>query len=211
MKKITLSLILIFTIAVSFAQRTVSISTINGQTLPDFIAATGKVMNIGSSYEFVIDITNQETSGNDLIIKVLTGGFGDTANIASVPITAANGQLTVTLIPTEVVSGAILQVRTTTSVNFGNSGDNVFDYSWTVDPSLSTNEFEKLTSFYPNPVKDVIYFGNDVQTKSYKVLSITGSLIKEIEAVQKSLDVSDLKTGMYFLATDSAVGKFIKL
>jgi hypothetical protein len=78
--------------------------------------------------------------------------------------------------------------------------------------TLSSVKFNsnKLTSFYPNPTNDVLNFGNDVQTNSYKVLSVTGALIKEVKATSRTLDVSDLKAGLYFIATDNAVAKFVK-
>ena len=64
--------------------------------------------------------------------------------------------------------------------------------------ALSTKDFQKFSSFYPNPVNDKIYFKNDVLTDSYKVLSVTGALIREVDGSSRSIDVSDLKSGLYF-------------
>ena len=68
---------------------------------------------------------------------------------------------------------------------------------------------KKLSSFYPNPVKDIITIGNDVQTKTYKVLSLTGAILKDVPATG-TLNVSDLASGTYILATDVGTAKFIK-
>ncbi len=76
--------------------------------------------------------------------------------------------------------------------------------------TLGVSKYEKLTSFYPNPVKDIVYFGNDVQTENYKVLSVTGALIREEKATKNSMDLSNLKPGLYFLATDKSVAKIVK-
>ena len=77
--------------------------------------------------------------------------------------------------------------------------------------SLSSASFnaEKLTSFYPNPAKDQVNFGSDVVTKTYKVINMTGSVVKDVVATG-TLDVSDLPKGTYIIATDTGSGKLIK-
>jgi hypothetical protein len=79
-----------------------------------------------------------------------------------------------------------------------------------IDALLSNKEFKKLTSFYPNPAENELHFGSDVITDSYKILSVTGALIRDVKATSRTLDVSYLKTGLYFIATDSGVAKFLK-
>ncbi len=63
--------------------------------------------------------------------------------------------------------------------------------------------------FGPNPVIDTIEISSTIITKTYKVVSLSGALIKEV-AAEGSLDVSDLTKGVYFLVTDAGVGKIIK-
>lgn len=76
--------------------------------------------------------------------------------------------------------------------------------------ALGTASFNKNTiSFYPNPAKDIVTFGKDVESKSYKVLSMTGALIKEVPATG-TLNVSDLASGTYILSTDAGTAKIIK-
>ncbi len=209
MKKITLLLFL--ATSFTFAQRIVEIVTINGESLNDFITNTSNTLNIGTEYDFVIDFSGQETSDNDLIIKVLTAGFGDTANIASVPITTASGQLTVTLIPSAEVSGGIIQVRTTTSENFANSGDNVFDYGWNVDPALSTEDFNKnkLQAFYSTS-RDAIVVKDRIDG-GYSIYNLLGQSVLEGDiANAEEINVGNLKSGLYILSTKQGTLKFIK-
>ncbi|MGA9638957.1 T9SS type A sorting domain-containing protein [Flavobacterium sp.] len=77
--------------------------------------------------------------------------------------------------------------------------------------SLGTGDFskQKLTSFYPNPVKDIITIGSGVETKTYKVLSLTGAVLKDVPATG-TLNVSDLASGTYILSTDAGTAKIIK-
>ncbi|WPR73127.1 T9SS type A sorting domain-containing protein [Flavobacterium sp. NG2] len=77
--------------------------------------------------------------------------------------------------------------------------------------TLGTADFskQKLSSFYPNPVKDIITIGSDVETKTYKVLSLTGAVLKEVPATG-TLNVSDLASGTYILSTDAGNAKIIK-
>lgn len=210
MKKITL--LFLFICSITFAQKTVSINTINGQSVNDFKIATNGTLNVGTSYTFVIDFTNQSTTANNLIVKVLTSGFADTANVISTPITTASGQLTLILTPTVTVPAAHIQVRTTTTTDFGASSvENVFLFTWKVDPStLSTKTFiNNNVAIYPNPAQDIITFGSQVITKTYKVLNLNGAVIKETAATG-TLNVSDLANGTYIIMTDMGSAKLLK-
>ncbi|GGZ67957.1 T9SS type A sorting domain-containing protein [Algibacter mikhailovii] len=209
MKKITLLLFLVGTL--SFAQQTVSLVSINGEALNDFKQANNATLRVGTSYDFVIDFTGQATTANNLIVKMLVGvSFADTANVSSVPITTADGQLTVTLTPTELVAPSILQIRTTTTTVFTNSGENIFDYSWKVEAALSTEDIAKQAfSFYPNPVKTEINLNTTKQFESFKIIDITGKVIKK-GAFSKVINIEDLQKGVYFLGLDNNYQKFIK-
>lgn len=215
MKKITLLLFLL-NLTLTSAQQVVSIVTINGQSLSDFKTANNATLQVGNSYEFVIDYSGQdESSGsNSVIIKMLVGGsFADTGNIASESITTADGQVTVTLTPTVAQDPSILQVRTETSVNFGNSGDNVFDYAWKVvanTASVSDFSRDKDLVLYPNPVKDIINIKGDKTPSSYKITNMMGKVIKQ-NAFENSINISSLSSGLYFLIYDNKTyTKFIK-
>jgi Secretion system C-terminal sorting domain len=72
-----------------------------------------------------------------------------------------------------------------------------------VSGSLGTNSFEKSTiAAYPNPVVDVLTLAGDSDAKSYKVVDITGKTVLQNIPAAKSIDLSALKTGQYFLISD---------
>ncbi|KAA5823705.1 T9SS type A sorting domain-containing protein [Algibacter amylolyticus] len=211
MKKITL-LFLLLSGTFAFAQQIVSLVSINGQTVTEFKTETNATLNVASSYDFVIDYSGQDVSNpNEVIVKILAGGsFADTPNFASAPITTASGQVTVTLTPTTIVDPAILQIRTTSSTNFGNSGDNIFDYSWKVAAALSTEDFAKeVFTFYPNPAKTEINIKTNMHFESFQVIDVTGKVIKKGD-FNKVINIEKLQKGIYFLGLDSIYQKFIK-
>ncbi len=211
MKKNTL-LLFLFVATFGFAQKTVSIVTVNGMSQADFLTSTGRVLVVGTSYDFVIDYTGQETTANDVIVKVITAGFADTPNIVMSPITMADGQASLTLTPTDVVPDAILQVRTTTTTDFAaSSTENLFFFDFEVAAPLSVDDFNtnELSSFFYNPQTDIITFGGDVISKSYTIYSLTGKAVIDQKATG-SINVASLSKGVYILATDAGTNKFVK-
>lgn len=93
--------------------------------------------------------------------------------------------------------------------------DGITTQDWTItvtiaDEVLSLSEFKELSnSVYPNPATDIVYIDANVQTETYKVMSISGALIKEQKATG-SLDISDLAPGLYLLITDDGTARLIK-
>lgn len=215
MKKITLLFLFLLSLTFCSAQQVVSLVSINGQTLSEFKVATNATLQIGSSYDFVIDYSGQDLSNaNNVIVKMLVGGtFADTANIASVPITTASGQVTVTLTPTAAVEPSIMQIRTSSSVNFANSGDNIFDYGWKiVAGTASVDDFgiEKELVVFPNPAKDLLNIKGNKTPSSYKIVNLLGKNVKE-STFTNTIDISKLNSGLYFLIYDNKTfSKFIK-
>jgi len=69
---------------------------------------------------------------------------------------------------------------------------------------------------YPNPAKNSITL-NITELAQVDIYSITGSLVKSVMYDLKSIDISDLQSGMYFLKVHSnennitTIDKFIKL
>lgn len=65
--------------------------------------------------------------------------------------------------------------------------------------SLSVKE-QKINSLkiYPNPVKDMMYFSSP-EVKSISIYSILGSKVQTKVITNSSADVSDLKSGVYFV------------
>ncbi|MDB2384924.1 T9SS type A sorting domain-containing protein [Polaribacter sp.] len=76
--------------------------------------------------------------------------------------------------------------------------------------TASTKDFENISSsIYPNPVSNTLNISSSVETKTYKILNTLGATIK-VSPATGSMDVSDLKSGLYFLVTDSGMAKFLK-
>lgn len=87
---------------------------------------------------------------------------------------------------------------------------NYVNYVVGVTETLSTKKTNRNTvAFYPNPATEVVTFNADLETKTYKVLSMSGALVKETAATS-SLNVSDLSKGTYIIARDAGSGKLIK-
>jgi hypothetical protein len=73
--------------------------------------------------------------------------------------------------------------------------------------SVSENTTD-LFSIYPNPTTDILNIKGDLTGKIIEILDISGK--SHIKTLNKSIDVSDLTTGVYFLKVDNSVKKFIK-
>lgn len=110
---------------------------------------------------------------------------------------------------------------------FSNSANIYFDYNFpivtntattTVANQLATQDFEfsKYFSIYPNPAKNIL----NLETKSGATISslsiynTLGQLVQVITSPNKTIDVSELKSGNYFIKTVSDKGtsnsKFLK-
>jgi len=81
---------------------------------------------------------------------------------------------------------------------------------------VGISKIENLSvSVYPNPVQDLLYFDDINQFNEVLITDISGKEVYKTKSVKNhSLDVSSLKTGVYFLkiSTEEAlfVSKFIK-
>lgn len=76
--------------------------------------------------------------------------------------------------------------------------------------ALGTKKFlKKAIAFYPNPARDLVTFSDEIATKTYKVINLSGAIVKEVPATG-TLNVSDLAKGIYIIATDSGTAKLIK-
>ncbi|KAB1155049.1 T9SS type A sorting domain-containing protein [Flavobacterium luteum] len=127
----------------------------------------------------------------------------------------------------------VFKIKTKPSLVVGDSFSNTasiyFDYNFpiitntattSVLQSLGTNDFEFSTFFnlYPNPAKQVLNIDvkKNIVVSSISIYNTLGQQILVIPNAQqtKQVDVSNLKTGNYFikLTSDkgSAVGKFVK-
>lgn len=67
---------------------------------------------------------------------------------------------------------------------------------------LGTNDLaseSKKVSLYPNPAKEAVYFKNADKIKSVDIYESTGRKIKTVKVDGADLNVSDLKSGNYYL------------
>ncbi|KQK26700.1 secretion protein [Chryseobacterium aquaticum] len=68
--------------------------------------------------------------------------------------------------------------------------------------SLGTNDLlaeSKKVSLYPNPAKSTVSFKNADKTKSVDIYESTGRKVKTVKLESESINVSDLKSGSYYL------------
>lgn len=114
-------------------------------------------------------------------------------------------------------------------MGYYNSTGNVIVYTGTdcstIIPYFAVNvkdfEFNRYFSLYPNPSNDFIYIEvkEEIAVQSINIYSILGQMIKSVPnqnfGKNITLDVSQLKTGIYFVNLLSDIGKtsarFVKL
>lgn len=68
--------------------------------------------------------------------------------------------------------------------------------------SLGTNDLlaeSKKVSLYPNPAKSTVSFKNADKIKSVDIYESTGRKVKTVKLESESINVSDLKSGSYYL------------
>lgn len=79
--------------------------------------------------------------------------------------------------------------------------------------ALNTIEFnQELVSIYPNPANDILNIeANNLEFDAIKIFNLQGQLVKVFNDLDmETLDVSDLKKGLYFIALKSDRGEVIK-
>ena len=76
-----------------------------------------------------------------------------------------------------------------------------------LDMQLATNEISKVKqiTLYPNPVKDMLNFSEEVS--DVKVADLSGKMVKQISAKGKTVDISTLPKGIYIISTTTKEGK----
>ncbi|MGD1319592.1 T9SS type A sorting domain-containing protein [Chryseobacterium sp. 2R14A] len=120
--------------------------------------------------------------------RSLAGGPGDTPipNMAgNLEIFVARGNGTLTL------------------SNHGPSNRGYATLPMAFDASLATSETNLSApprySLYPNPAKGIVNFENADKIKSIEIFESTGRKVRTEQVEGKSLNISDLKTGTYYL------------
>lgn len=76
---------------------------------------------------------------------------------------------------------------------------------------LSTADYDlEKTTFYPNPVKDVMQWTSSIEFATYNITNMLGQTIKAGVAKGNQLNLSELKTGMYLLIVQTNDGKTVR-
>lgn len=75
------------------------------------------------------------------------------------------------------------------------------------DMQLGTDETNKAKSItlYPNPVKDILNFSEEVS--DVKVADLSGKMVKQVSAKGKMVDISTLPKGVYIISATTREGK----
>ena len=63
---------------------------------------------------------------------------------------------------------------------------------------------------YPNPVESTLLFSKDITGSEIKIIDSKGNLVGQQMINTNSLDVSQLKSGMYFIALEKEGEKIVK-
>ena len=65
--------------------------------------------------------------------------------------------------------------------------------------ATNQNDLQSTVRLYPNPVKDVLYISDTENVSKLEVYDITGRMIKSVATRYNKVDLSELRTGNYFL------------
>ena len=81
-------------------------------------------------------------------------------------------------------------------------------FSDAVEAGTVTDMSKANIAVYPNPVEKIIYITGLENDADLKIVDMEGRVVKSVNA--QSIEVEDLKAGMYVLSIDGKVVKFIK-
>ncbi|CAH0280565.1 T9SS type A sorting domain-containing protein [Chryseobacterium sp. Bi04] len=94
-------------------------------------------------------------------------------------------------------------VQSVTVTKSGGSGiPNIFAFSANKNMQLSTSEVKgivKKTAVHPNPFNDILYISDTRNVKSVTIGDTAGRIVNTIEGPVKELNLSMLKSGLYFV------------
>ena len=79
-----------------------------------------------------------------------------------------------------------------------------------VSASMRSNEFSDVT-MYPNPAKEIVYINsNETVISKIEILDFSSRVLKKYLGEEKGINISDLKSGMYFVKIYSKENFIIK-
>jgi len=74
--------------------------------------------------------------------------------------------------------------------------------------SVSTNRADAV-KIYPNPAVNNLYISSKSEVRKVVIYNVVGKQVKEYSNVLQSVNVSDLKSGVYMIKTTDANGKSV--
>jgi len=97
---------------------------------------------------------------------------------------------------------------------FGNITEAAIDRFFIVeDFELGLDELTTEIVVYPNPVKNILTVKSNIFNESYQIVSLEGTNVKNgvLSSQITTIDVSELKNGVYFITIADEVHKIIKM
>ena len=76
--------------------------------------------------------------------------------------------------------------------------------------AVATNFINEKIAIYPNPVANTISFDAELKGTKVSIFSTTGSSVSEQKVTDNTVDVSNLKSGIYFMTFEKDGTKIIK-
>lgn len=124
----------------------------------------------------------------------------------------------------------VFKIKTKSTLTVGsqitNNANIYFDYNFPIVTNTATSTFQALSTdnfnfdnyftVFPNPAKDILNIKakQDIEISSVTIYTMLGQIIQTIMQPSNTINVSDLKTGNYFLKVTTEKGtsttKFIK-
>ena len=85
------------------------------------------------------------------------------------------------------------------TIPYANTLPDIGIYEHKYTNTIYNKKYVNNLAIYPNPTTKYIYFPEHYKDKSYKIFSLSGSIIESGTIQQKPIDLSKVKTGIYFI------------
>lgn len=160
-----------------------------GRTAPNYITTSSKTITYGDTIANPLFIAQMQTCNDDTTAVLRSYLVRDYAAL-------------------------VFKQRETSKSSASTASESVgwliFDQVQSALQGLKNPVYKKL-GYYPNPVKDKLYFTDNLKSEEVKVYNLSGQLLKNAILHTNYLDVSDLKPGFYFLLTTKrGAASFVK-
>lgn len=215
MKKITFLLAVACATITSYAQ-TITLETINGDPVATFLADNENSLHQGQVLSYSISYANASATS---IKSQINAPVGNNQGGINTPIMAGAGPFTVnfdfTIASTIVVAGDDVATGTSIVNFFAGSGSpsanfgmiNVYKDEATKLLALSKSNFSKedLEGAYYNGTDSIVINSSG----AYAIYNLSGVAVSE-GTISGDISVEGLTSGVYILATEAGVLKFVK-